>query len=41
MRVLDRFSFLSVPESEADRVVEALRERTVRGQSLRLERLPG
>jgi ATP-dependent RNA helicase DeaD len=40
VRVLDRFSFLSVPESEADRVVEALREQTVRGQSLRLERLP-
>jgi ATP-dependent RNA helicase DeaD len=41
VRVLDRFSFLSVPAAEADRVVEALRERTVRGQSLRLERLVG
>jgi ATP-dependent RNA helicase DeaD len=39
--VLDRFSFLSVPESEADRVIEALRERTVRGHSARLERVAG
>jgi ATP-dependent RNA helicase DeaD len=37
--VLDRFSFLSVPESEADRVIEALREQTVRGHSARLERV--
>jgi ATP-dependent RNA helicase DeaD len=41
VRVLDRFSFLSVPAAEADRVIEALSERTVRGNSLRLERLPG
>jgi ATP-dependent RNA helicase DeaD len=37
--VLDRFSFLSVPASEADRVIEQLRERSVRGHSLRLERV--
>jgi ATP-dependent RNA helicase DeaD len=37
--VLDRFSFLSVPASEADRVIEALRERKVRGQPVRLERV--
>jgi ATP-dependent RNA helicase DeaD len=39
--VLDRFSFLSVPASEADRVIEALRERTVRGRPMRLERVAG
>jgi ATP-dependent RNA helicase DeaD len=39
VRVLDRFSFLSVPASEADRVIETLRERTVRGHALRLERV--
>jgi ATP-dependent RNA helicase DeaD len=37
--VLERFSFLSVPATEADRVVEALRERTVRGRPVRLERV--
>ena len=37
--VLDRFSFLSVPEVEADRVVEALRERRLRGHPVRLERV--
>ena len=37
--VLDRFSFLSVPAAEADRVVEALRERRVRGHPVRLERV--
>jgi ATP-dependent RNA helicase DeaD len=37
--ILDRFSFLSVPATEADRVIEALAERTVRGHSLRLERV--
>jgi ATP-dependent RNA helicase DeaD len=37
--VLDRFSFLSVPESEAERVIDALREQTVRGHSARLERV--
>src|ERR1700733_11396856 len=37
--VLDRFSFLSVPASEADRVIEALQERRVRGHPVRLERV--
>jgi ATP-dependent RNA helicase DeaD len=37
--VLDRFSFLSVPASEADRVIEQLRDRSVRGNALRLERV--
>jgi ATP-dependent RNA helicase DeaD len=41
--VLDRFSFLSVPASEADKVIEALngREMGTRagGQSLSLERV--
>ncbi len=39
--VLDRFSFLSVPESEADRVIEALSGREVRGRELSLERVAG
>jgi ATP-dependent RNA helicase DeaD len=39
--VLDRFSFLSVPASEADRVIEALGESRVRGQPMRLERVAG
>jgi ATP-dependent RNA helicase DeaD len=37
--VLERFSFLSVPSTEVDRVIEALDEHTVRGQSLRLQRV--
>ena len=40
--VLDRFSFLSVPEGEAERVIEALDGRVGRGpikQSLSLERV--
>jgi ATP-dependent RNA helicase DeaD len=37
--VLDRFSFLSVPESEADRVIAAMDGRPVRGQELSLERV--
>jgi ATP-dependent RNA helicase DeaD len=39
VQVLDRFSFLSVPATEADRVIEALRDRTVRGNPMRLERV--
>jgi ATP-dependent RNA helicase DeaD len=39
--VLDRFSFLSVPATEADRVIEALAGHTVRGRSLRLQRVNG
>ncbi len=39
--VLDRFSFLSVPEAEADRVIEALSGREVRGRALSLERVAG
>jgi len=37
--VLERFSFLSVPAIEADRVIEALSGRELRGQSLRLQRV--
>jgi ATP-dependent RNA helicase DeaD len=37
--VLDRFSFLSVPAAEADRVIEALRGRTVRGRPAVAERV--
>jgi ATP-dependent RNA helicase DeaD len=37
--VLDRFSFLSVPESEAERVIEALNGRPLGGQSVSLERV--
>jgi ATP-dependent RNA helicase DeaD len=38
--VLDRFSFLSVPEKEADRVIEEVAGTRVDGQSLSLERAP-
>ncbi len=37
--VLERFSFLSVPSTEADRVIEALSGEPVRGQRLRAERV--
>ena len=37
--VLDRFSFLSVPAGEAERVIEALDGRDLRGKSLTLERV--
>ena len=37
--VLDRFSFLSVPAGEADRVIEALDGRPVSGHRLGLERV--
>ncbi len=37
--VLERFSFLSVPSAEADRVIEALDGRELRGKPLRLERV--
>jgi len=37
--VLDRFSFVSVPTSEADRVIAALDGHSVRGRSLRLEKV--
>ena len=37
--VLDRFSFLSVPEGEADRVIEALDGRECSAQALSLERV--
>src|SRR5580693_700814 len=39
--VLERFSFLSVPSAEADRVIEALDGRELRGKRLRLERVRG
>ncbi len=37
--VLDRFSFLSVPADEVDRVIAALDGREVRGQALSLQRV--
>jgi ATP-dependent RNA helicase DeaD len=37
--VLERFSFLSVPAAEADRVIEALDGRELGGRRLRLERV--
>jgi ATP-dependent RNA helicase DeaD len=39
VQVLDRFSFLSVPATEADRVIEALNGGTVRGREVSLERV--
>ena len=39
VNVLDRFSFLSVPANEADRVVTALDGKDVRGHALRAERV--
>ena len=38
MLVLDRFSFLSVPAGEADRVIDSLDGKEVRGQALSLQR---
>jgi ATP-dependent RNA helicase DeaD len=38
--VLDRFTFLSVPASEADRVIEKVGSAQVNGHSLSLERAP-
>jgi ATP-dependent RNA helicase DeaD len=37
--VLDRFSFLSVPEGEAERVIDALDGHDVRGQTFSLQRV--
>ncbi len=37
--VLDRFSFVSVPAAEADRVIGALDGHSVRGRSLKLEKV--
>jgi ATP-dependent RNA helicase DeaD len=37
--VLDRFSFLSVPAAEAERVIAAVHGREVRGQALSLQRV--
>ena len=39
--VLDRFSFLSVPAGEAERVIEALDGHDVRGQAFSLQRVAG
>ncbi|HEV2923125.1 MAG TPA: DEAD/DEAH box helicase [Solirubrobacteraceae bacterium] len=39
VQVLDRFSFLSVPATEADRVIEALDGDTMRGRRFSLERV--
>jgi ATP-dependent RNA helicase DeaD len=36
--VLERFSFLSVPANEADRVIDALDGRELRGNVLRAQR---
>jgi ATP-dependent RNA helicase DeaD len=38
--VLERFAFLSVPRSDADRVIEAMHGREVHGRELTLERVP-
>ena len=37
--VLDRFSFLSVPAGEAERVIEALAGRQLAGRTLSLQRV--
>jgi ATP-dependent RNA helicase DeaD len=37
--VLDRFSFLSVPAAESDRVIEALDGKDLHGEKLSLERV--
>ena len=37
--VLDRFSFLSVPAAQADRVIDALDGHDVRGQAVSLQRV--
>jgi ATP-dependent RNA helicase DeaD len=39
VQVLDRFSFLSVPASEADRVIDALHGSSVHGRRVTLERV--
>jgi ATP-dependent RNA helicase DeaD len=39
--VLERFSFVSVPEADAERVIEALDGRELNGGPIRLERVPG
>jgi hypothetical protein len=39
VQVLDRFSFLSVPTDEAERVIEALSGRALRGRPLSLRRV--
>ena len=38
VRVLDRFAFVEVPDTEAERVIEAVSGRDVRGRRLALER---
>jgi DbpA RNA binding domain len=37
--VLDRFSFLSVPAGEADRVIDSLDGQKLRGRELTLQRV--
>jgi ATP-dependent RNA helicase DeaD len=39
VQVLDRFTFLSVPATDADRVIEALDGGTLRGREVTLERV--
>jgi ATP-dependent RNA helicase DeaD len=41
VRVLERFSFLSVPRSEAERIVEAVNGTAVNGTTIRLQIAPG
>ncbi|MEA2360817.1 MAG: ATP-dependent helicase DeaD [Solirubrobacteraceae bacterium] len=41
VRVLERFSFLSVPRSEAERIVEAVDGTPVNGTTIRLQIAPG
>ena len=38
VRVLDRFAFVEVPDADAERVIEAVSGRDVRGRRLALER---
>jgi ATP-dependent RNA helicase DeaD len=38
--LLDRFSFLSVPAGEADRVIESLDGKSITGHEMSLERVP-
>ena len=40
VQLLERFAFLAVPAGEADRVVDALSGESLRGRSLRLQRVP-
>jgi len=41
VRVLERFSFFTVPRSEAERIVEAVNGTPVNGATMRLQIAPG